>query len=129
MPKWESGYFAPVVKHLPKIGLTDVDEALKSEIQRELAISIKVNARPLTEGEWRELLENEGFAIKKVFTNQMLLLETRRIIGDEGFLRALKIGFNILRNSPARKRISNMRRSFKKYQEHMHSIAIIAEKI
>ena len=41
----------------------DVDESLKATIQRDLALSIKVNARPLTETEWRELLEREGFKI------------------------------------------------------------------
>ena len=112
-----------------ELGLRDVDEHLKSEIQRELALTIKVNARPLTEVEWRELLEQEGFLIRKVFTNQMLLLETKRVVGDEGFFRSLKIGFNILKNGQARRRIVEMRNTFKKYRAHMNSIAIIAEKM
>ena len=112
-----------------ELGLKDVNEHLKSEIQRELALTIKVNARPLTEVEWQELLEQEGFLIRKVFTNQMLLLETKRVVGDEGFFRSLKIGFNILKNGQARRRIVEMRNIFKKYRAHMNSIAIIAEKI
>lgn len=112
-----------------ELGLTHVDDQLKSEIQRDLALSIKVNARPLTELEWRAILEKGGFVIRQIFTNQMLLLQTKRIIGDEGFLGALKIGFNILRNKPARKRIVNMRKSFNKYQNHMNAIVIIAEKM
>ena len=111
-----------------ELGLKDVDENLKSEIQRDLAVTIKVNARPLTEQEWKSLLEKEGFTIKKVYTNEMLLLETKRILDDEGFLRTLRIGYNILVNSSARKRITEMRKSFRKHQKHINSIVLIAQK-
>lgn len=112
-----------------ELGLTDVDETLKSKIQRDLALSIKVNARPLTEVEWKHLLEQEGFAVKKVMTNGMHLLEMNRIIDDEGILRATKIGWNILTHPKARKRILEMRKVFKQYQNHMNAIAIVAEKL
>lgn len=102
---------------------------LKSTIQRELASCIKVNARPLTQKEWVELLEQEGFKVKKIFTNPMSLLEYRRVIDDEGILRSLKIGFNILRNSEAKSRILEMRTVFKRYKNEMNAIAIIAEKL
>jgi hypothetical protein len=75
------------------------------------------------------LLENEGFKVKKVEQNSMSLLETSRIFQDEGFFRALKIYFNILRNKKARKRITEMGNTFKKYKKNMNAIAIIAEKI
>lgn len=106
----------------------NISEEEKAEIQRELSMCIKVNARPLTQSEWIHLLQNEGFEIVHVFTNQMLLLETRRIIDDEGFLRSLKIGFNILRNTSARKRINEMRCVFNKYKKEMNAIAIVARK-
>jgi len=110
------------------LGLVDVNETSKSEIQKDLAFSIKVNARPLTESEWKELLEKEGFSVKKVFTNQMLLLETRRILDDEGWLGTLKIGMNVLLNPAAMKRIVEMRSVFQKHQRNMNAIAIVAEK-
>jgi len=109
--------------------LTDVDDTLKSKIQRDLALSIKVNARPLTENEWKHLLEQEGFAVKKVMTNGMHLLEMNRIIDDEGLMGATKIGWNILTHPKARKRILEMRKVFKQYQTHMNAIAIVAEKL
>ena len=112
-----------------ELGLKDVDEAMKSEVQRDLALSIKVNARPLTEDEWKTLLEKEGFRIKNIYTNKMSLLETKRVIEDEGFFRSLKIGWNILIHPAARKRITDMYRVFRKHKEHMNSIVIIAEKI
>lgn len=111
-----------------ELGLMDVDEKLKSEIQRDLAVSIKVNARPLTEKEWTDLLEKEGFKVKQVYINDMSLLETKRVIDDEGFLGSLKITFNILANKAARKRVLEMRDTFRKHEKHMNAIAIIAEK-
>lgn len=114
-----------------ELGLTpdQIGQQEKDTIQHDLALCIKVNARPLTQSEWVILLEKEGFRIKKVITNPMLLLETRRIIDDEGFFRSLKIGFNIIRQPKARKRINEMRCLFNKYKNHMNAIAIVAEKV
>lgn len=106
----------------------ELDEDFKAQIQKDLAKSIRVNARPLTETEWSNLLINHGFKIKSIVTNPMHLLEYSRIIDDEGFFRSLKIGFNILRNGKARKRILEMQKIFRKYDNHMNAIVIIAEK-
>lgn len=113
-----------------ELGLTpdDLDEETKAKVQRELSLCIKVNARPLTQSEWRALLEKEGFEIVSIYTNPMLLLETRRIVDDEGLFRSLKIGFNILRDPSARKRINEMRCVFNKYNREMNAIAIVARK-
>ncbi len=94
-----------------------------------MAHGIKVNARPLTTKEWSDLFENAGFKIKEVAYAPMHLLEPKRIINDEGFFRALKIGFNILTHSKARKRIKQMRNSFVKNEQNMQAISIIAEKM
>lgn len=101
---------------------------LKDEIQRELAKAIRVNARPLTMQEWKTLLRSAGFEIVFSETNKMHLLEAKRIISDEGFFRALKIGWNIAVNPPARKRILEMRRVFRKYEQHMTGLVIVAKK-
>lgn len=111
-----------------ELGLVDIDESLKATIQKDLAYAIKVNARPLTEEEWKRLLEDEGFEVLKVFKNDMSLLEYGRIIDDEGLLRFFKIGWNVIRNGAARKRILEMRDVFKKYQKHMNAIVLIAQK-
>lgn len=112
-----------------EMGLVDLDETLKNTIQKELAATIKVNARPLTKDEWTSLLEEQGFVVKEVFINDMLLLEPKRLIDDEGLFRALKIVWNIMKDSVARKRISDMRDVFRRYQAHLNSIAIIAQKV
>lgn len=114
-----------------ELGLTpdNLGEEEKANIQHELALCIKVNARPLTQPEWVQLMEKEGFRIVQVNTNPMLLLETKRIIDDEGFFRSLKIGFNIIRQPKARKRINEMKNVFKRFKNRMNAIAIVAEKM
>lgn len=107
----------------------NISETTKAEILKELAQVIKVNARPLTVEEWSNLLEAEGFAIVKVETNSMHLLEPGRIVHDEGFLRTLKILFNIATHPKERKRIMAMRKVFRKYDQHLIAVAIVARKI
>lgn len=102
--------------------------AEKKQIQHELATTIKVNARPLTQAEWTAMLEAEGFAVTRVMTNPMHLLEPGRILDDEGSFRTLKIVFNILTHPKARTRILAMRKVFRKYGPHMSAIAIVARK-
>lgn len=66
-----------------ELGLTpETDDQTKANVQRDLSLSIKVNARPLTQQEWVSILEKEGFEVVHCSTNPMLLLETRRIIDD-----------------------------------------------
>lgn len=101
---------------------------IKQEVQQGLAKAIHVNARPLTKTEWCELLEQEGFKIKKINENPMDLLKVKRILADEGWLRTLKIGFNVLTHPKERKKIFIMRDAFKKYENHLTTFGILAEK-
>ncbi|MGV9014060.1 MAG: methyltransferase domain-containing protein [Flavobacteriales bacterium] len=100
----------------------------KRQVQHDLAATIKVNARPLTRAEWTAMLEGEGFKVESILTNPMLLLEAGRIVDDEGFLRTMKIAFNILTHPKARKRILAMRKVFRQYESSMSAIAIVARK-
>ena len=114
-----------------ELGLTpnDIHKDSKAEVQRSLAEVIKVNARPLTENEWKDILEKEGFKVLKVFSNPMHLLQPKRVIDDEGFFRSLKIVFNIITHPGARKRILAMRKVFKSYKNEINAVALIAQKI
>ncbi|TAN15251.1 MAG: class I SAM-dependent methyltransferase [Chitinophagaceae bacterium] len=107
----------------------ELSEDFKAQMRRELSLSAKVNAKPLSEAEWITLIEKEGFAVRKVMTSPMLLLEPLRVIDDEGLYRTLKIGMNILYFREARKRILEMRKLFRKYRNQMNAIAIVAEKV
>jgi ubiquinone/menaquinone biosynthesis C-methylase UbiE len=106
-----------------------LDEATKAEIQKDLALAIRVNARPLTVTEWTLLLEKQGFKVVFSATSPMHLLEMQRMIADEGFFRTLKIGYNILRNGAARKRILDMQRVFRRHAGHMNAVALVAQKV
>lgn len=106
----------------------DLSEETKAKIQKELAHTIKVNARPLTQNEWITLLEKEGFAIENIETNPMLLLESKRMIEDEGVFRTLKIIYNIITHPEERSRILAMRKVFRKNQHHLNAISIVAVK-
>lgn len=100
----------------------------KTEIRHALARSIKVNARPLTEAEWRDRLTAAGFEVEQVRFAKMALLEPKRMIADEGPLRALRIAGNLAVHPDARRRILGMRKAFRKYRAELAAIEIIARK-
>jgi SAM-dependent methyltransferase len=107
---------------------TTLDDTVKNSIRKELAQSIKVNARPLTASEWAALLESAGFEVDWIDTAPMALLDIKRNISDEGVLGVLRILSNLLKDRQARSRVMTMKRTFNKYKKHMNGIAIVAHK-
>ncbi|MEE2034611.1 class I SAM-dependent methyltransferase [Rhodococcus chondri] len=105
-----------------------VDDEIKTDIRQSLARSIKVNARPLTATEWRQLFVEAGFEVETVGFAPMALLEPKRILADEGLLGTLKFMGNVIRDSDARARVLQMRSTFTKYKKHLVAIEIIAKK-
>lgn len=105
-----------------------ISDRIKAEIHRELAKVMNVNARPLTLTEWNDLLEKNGFKVLKTETYPMELLKPQRIINDEGFYNAIKIALRLLLHKHKRKRIIEIRKVLKKYEKHLISVAIIAQK-
>jgi ubiquinone/menaquinone biosynthesis C-methylase UbiE len=106
----------------------EIDSTAKTEIRQALARSIKVNARPLTESEWRNLLQEAGFKITTVSFAPMALLRPSRILADEGLAGTIRFVGNVLRDSDARTRVLAMRTTFTKYRKHLAAIEIIAQK-
>ncbi len=98
----------------------------KTEIRKSLARSIKVNAHPITEKEWRALLTDAGFTVETVRFAPMALLQPRRIIADEGIGGALRFAGNVIRNRDARQRVLGMRKTFRKYRDNLAAIEIVA---
>lgn len=115
--------------HELELNLSDSEQEKEEGIQKELAIVSRVNARPLTISEWTNLLEKEGFKILKIERSPLRVLEPSRIIDDEGFFRALKIGMNVMTHPKIRKRILEMRRTFKSNDKNLNAVAILAEKV
>ncbi|OAM90362.1 methyltransferase domain-containing protein [Termitidicoccus mucosus] len=105
-----------------------VDEATKRDILQSLSHSIRVGARPQTLAEWKALFENAGFRVKTIHTAPLHLLEPRRLIQDEGFFRALKFVFNVMRTPEARRRVRGMRGVFRKYAGHLSAVMMVLEK-
>ncbi|MDH0674408.1 MULTISPECIES: methyltransferase domain-containing protein [unclassified Empedobacter] len=105
-----------------------ISEEIKKEIQRELAETMKVNARPLTIEEWKNRLINEGFEIITIETAEMHLLEPSRLIDDEGFNGFMTIVKNIATQPEIRERVIKMKKIFKKYEEHLCATVIMAKK-
>lgn len=105
-----------------------IPEEIREEMMKTLAQVMKVNAKPLTIKEWSNLLEEEGFSIQKVDTNRMLLLQFPRILFDEGIHGVSRMIYNILTHKGAAKRVLSMRRTFKRYEQYMQAVIIVAEK-
>lgn len=105
-----------------------ISEDIKQSVYKDLSANIRVHARPLTAREWCGLLQDEGFEIVKVDTNAMALLEPKRVLADEGLFRTLKIMFNVLTHGDLRKRIFQMRKTFKKHKNDINAVAIVARK-
>lgn len=106
----------------------NLDESVKDEVRKALARSIKVNARPLTEQEWRELLEAEGFEVLWRGKEPMALLDMKRNIADEGIGGVLRILRNVLGNKDIRARVLNMKHTFDKYSSELTGIAFVVRK-
>jgi hypothetical protein len=73
-------------------------------------------------------LESAGLFVTTVELAPMHLLEPARIFRDEGLLHTLRFFFNVARNPAARKRTRQMRNVFRKYQQHLAAIAVVAAK-
>jgi len=107
----------------------DIAEEAKQSVYKDLSANIRVHARPLTVAEWSGLLRDEGFEIASVATNAMALLEPKRVLRDEGLFRTLGILFNVLAHGDLRKRVLQMRRTFRKHKNDINAVAIVARKI
>lgn len=100
----------------------------KQAIQQDLSAAIRIGARPLTMGEWRELLESEGFVVDRIHTAPMHLLKTVRLLQDEGLVGTLRILWNTLRDAAALRRVWLMRQTFLRHERRLGAVAIVAYK-
>jgi SAM-dependent methyltransferase len=106
----------------------DLDDEVKRDLQRSLARSIKVNARPLTLAEWRALLEADGFEVRTTLTAPMRLLQPSRLVADEGVRGAARFVRNLLRLPDERGRVLAMRQTFTRYRRSLTAVGLVAVK-
>ncbi|MBI1669707.1 class I SAM-dependent methyltransferase [Capnocytophaga periodontitidis] len=119
------GYYA-----IHELGLQpdNVSDEVKNDVFKELSANIRVHARPMTSSEWKALFEEQGFKVVKEQHNAMLLLENKRVWQDEGIFRTLKFFFNLFTHPDLRKRVMNMKKTFRKHQKNLDAIALVAQK-
>ena len=72
--------------------------------------------------------EEQGFKVVKEQHNAMLLLENKRVWQDEGIFRTLKFFFNLFTHPDLRKRVMNMKKTFRKHQKNLDAIALVVQK-
>jgi hypothetical protein len=106
----------------------NLDESKKRETERALTGVVHHGVRPLAVSEWRSLLESEGFEVQRVDMASMTLLEPGRLIRDEGLAGAARFGWNLLRDSAARKRVLEMRSVFRRQRKQLGAVAIVGIK-
>jgi phospholipid N-methyltransferase len=98
------------------------------QLLAEMRGKLKVNATPLRTGQWKMLVKEVGFTIKRSFQQPMALLNRERLIEDEGILNVLRILWNVLREPGALKRIRSIRSLFTAYQNDLAAIGLILQK-
>lgn len=101
---------------------------VRDRIEKDLSSSIHVGARPLTRNEWCALLREAGFTIEASFEAPMHLLRFGRLVQDEGIGRTMTFLWNVLRDSRARRRVLEMAAVFRRHQQHLGAIAVIARR-
>ena len=113
-----------------ELGVTpdDIDEDYYTQLRRDLARSIHVNARPMTAAAWKELMEGAGLVVDWVDTAPMALLKVGRNIHDEGLGGFLRIARNVAADKALRRRVQEMAGTFKRYEKDMVGIALVAHK-
>lgn len=104
----------------------DVSDETREKTERDLTGVVHHGVRPLTVNEWRSLLESEGFTIQSVNNAPMSLLEPGRLIRDEGLAGAIRFFSNVMRDSEARRRVLEMRSTFRRNRKNLGAIAITA---
>lgn len=106
----------------------DLSAEDQTRIQSEMTQALHVGVRPITAGEWRQLLTATGFEIVTEHTTSREVLSLRRVLYDEGVWRALRIGINLIRDKPARQRVHQVKASLRPQRDNVRVIAIVAKK-
>lgn len=104
----------------------DIDAGVADEITAALGDAIRVGTRPLTASGWRELLTSAGFTVVAEDTVPMRLLETRRLVADEGILATTRIAVRALQDPAARRRVRRMSQVFHRYRHHLAAAGLVA---
>lgn len=111
-----------------ELSLTTDDPEVVAKVHRELSESIRVNARPLSVKEWRDLLESSGFEVVKINLFPMALLEPARLLSDEGWSGLARMAARLAIHPTALARVIQMRRNFRKHANVLQAFGAVMRK-
>ena len=124
-----------LLKHGGRYGIHEMclmheslNDDARREVERALTGVVHHGVRPLTVAEWRLLLASEGFEVKAIETTSMSLLEPGRLIKDEGIIGAIRFALNVLRDGEARRRVFEMRKTFRLHRKVIAAAALLGIK-
>lgn len=106
-----------------------VSELDRDRIIEELRTSIKVHVSPLSEQDWKDLLESAGFRVFDTAVTPLHLLEPRRLISDEGLFGTLRFVSRVLTSGDSRKRVIAMRRAMSGNDKYLEATMITAVRL
>jgi hypothetical protein len=106
----------------------DLDEDGKNEINRALSHAMRVGVRSLSVPEWHGMMEAEGFEVEVETRAPMHLLESNRLLSDEGVTGTFRFVWNIVRDRESRGRVLIMRKVFRRYQSNLAAVMMICVK-
>ncbi len=107
----------------------DPDDAEKTQaIRKQITSAIHHQAYPMRVEDWAAMLEGAGFRVEQRRTVPMALLEPRRLIRDEGLVGAMRFAGRLLTRRPERRRVLEMKRTFRSLRPHLAAVGLIASK-
>ncbi|MEO8801279.1 MAG: class I SAM-dependent methyltransferase [Polyangiaceae bacterium] len=109
-----------------ELAVTDPEH--QADVEKDFSESIHVGVRIGTVAQWKEWLDRAGFEVTSVTTAPMRLLETTRLLQDEGLWRTGRFVFNTLRVPGAARRLLDVRAAFRKHDKHVRAVAVIAKR-
>lgn len=98
----------------------------KAEIERVLSRVLRVGARPLVQHEWQHLLEEAGFAVHAVETGQLLLLDPKTFVADEGLGGSAAFLGRALAHPEVLPRLARIWSTFRRYRDHLGAVTLVA---
>jgi len=81
------------------------------QIKRDMSSRLRIGFEPMRVGEWKALLETNGFDVRNCETGPMRLLDPLYIVKDEGLTGLFKIAYNLFTQPRLRKRILETRQA------------------
>jgi len=107
----------------------DPDNAEQTQaIRKQITSAIHHQAYPMRVDDWATMLEDAGFRVEQRRTVPMALLEPARLIRDEGWVGAMRFAGRLLTRRPERRRVLQMKRTFRSLRPHLAAVGLIASK-